>query len=368
MRQRGPSLIHRNFCLVLALAALGTASAGCDKDKPKAEEDKKVEPTPVPSGLVFNDWVNGETAQRLGVRDSGLEGGLAAVGGGGGEPGEPNGPAGSPGDEKLKVVEPGAEPRASRKYTFVANRTDKRILTITQSVTQSMGGQTAPGQELTLKLFLDLTPKAVKPTGSTIEAKLTKIDLPGAPPQAAGMLASMNGLTGTFDVNPRGIAGEVSFTANQQMKNQLAESVVQGLNQAVQLLLAPFPDAPIGVGAKWELGATARPDAPEQGTKRFTLKELTAEGGVIDADIDVKVPRRAAQGPRGGTMFVEVDGKGHYTYNFRFDRTATHVEGELTVNEKIEVPEQKGGPQGGGGGKQQMMQTQKVKQVIDSPK
>src|SRR5690606_20999724 len=128
------------------------------------------------------------------------------------------------------------------------------------------------------------------PAGATIEAKLTKLELPGAPAQVAGMLASLNGLTATFEVSSSGEIGELQFVGTQQMRNQLAETVLQGLSQASQLLLAPFPDAPVGVGAKWELASAGSPEQPEQGTKRFTLKELTAEGGVIEADIDIKVP------------------------------------------------------------------------------
>jgi hypothetical protein len=365
----------RSFAIVGALAILALGS-GCDKDKAKPDETKKSEPTPVPSGMVFNDFLpaQGGNSAGLGVRDSGLEGGLAAVGGGSG-PGEPDPGAGDPpGDpgaapaEKLKVIEPGAEPRALRKYTFAANRVDKRVLTITQAVTQTMGGQSSPAQEITLKLYLDLTPKQVKPSGATIEAKVTKVELPGAPPQATAMLASMSGLSGTFEVSPRGEAGEVSFAANQQMKNQLAESVLQGLSQAVQLLLAPFPDAPIGVGAKWEISASKAEHA-DQGTKRFTLKEMTNDTGVVETEIDIKVPRRAAQAPRGGgVMFVEVDGKGKYTYQVKLDRMSPKVEGELTLVEKIEVPADPKGGGPGGGGKQQVQQTQKAKHLIETPK
>lgn len=352
--------------LFLGVAASLPLLAGCDRDKPKADEAKKTDPTPVPSGLVFNDFLPSTgSAAGLGVRDAGLEGGLAGVTGGGtgggADPGEPTGAQGEPGADKLKVTEPGAEPRALRKYTFVANRTEKRVLTITQSIAQSVGGQQAPTQEMSLKLYVDLTPKQVKPTGATIEAKVTKVELPGAPPQAAAMIASLNGLSGTFDVTSRGDAGEVSFVAHQQMRNQLAESVVQGLSQAVQLLLAPLPETPVGAGAKWELGST-KPDAAEQGTKRFTLKEVSNDGGIVEAEIDIKVPRRAQQSPRGGVMFVEVDGKGKYQYQVRFDRLSTKVDGELMLNEKIEVPDAKQG-----GGKQTIVQSQKAKHLIEAP-
>ena len=68
---------HCSPIVLISLLALG----GCDKDKPKVE-DKKPESTPVPSGLVFNDFALPGSAAGLTVRDAGLEGGLAAVGGG----------------------------------------------------------------------------------------------------------------------------------------------------------------------------------------------------------------------------------------------------------------------------------------------
>src|SRR5262249_40980339 len=131
-----------------------------------------------------------------------------------------------------------------------------------------------------------------------------------------------------------------------------------GLSQGLQLLLTPLPTTPVGVGAKWELGGKV--DA-EQGSRRFTLREVSNEGGVVDSDIEIKVPRRATQSPRGGTMFVEVDGKGHYTQQIRFNQLSPRSEGELSVNEKIEMSDPKGG------GKQTITQAQKSKQLIETP-
>ena len=350
-RLRPSSLFGVLVALMLPLLS------GCGKDKPKPDEAKKSEPVPVPSDMVFNDFLpTTGSAAGLGVRDAGLEGGLADIAGGGDQAGEHDGA-----DDKLtvKVIEPGAEPRAVRKYAFAANKVDKRIFTISQSVTQSAGGQTTPAQELTLKIHMDLTTKSVKPAGATIEAKVTKVELPGGPPQASQMLASLNGLSGSFDVSPRGEVGEISFAAGPQMKNQLAESILGGLSQGLQLLLTPLPSVPVGVGAKWEL--VGGKQEGETNGRRFTLKEVSNEGGVVDTDIDMKVPRRAEQGPRGGMMFVETDGKGKFTQQIRWSSLSPRSEGELTVIEKIEVSDPKGG------GKQTITQTQHAKQLIETP-
>lgn len=350
----------RSSTVAFVVLALTLAASGCNKDKPKPAEEHKSEGEPVPSGLVFNDFLPSSGNAAVGVRDAGGDGGLAAVASGGEEP--PAEAAGE-GGEKLavKVTEPGAEPRAVRKYTFVANKVDKRVISVTQSMTESAGGQSMPAREMTQKIHLDLTVKQVKPTGATFEAKVTKLELPGAPPQIAPMLAAMNGVKGTFEVTSAGEVGEVSFVPTQalQANAQLAQQLLEGLSQSIQLLLAPLPSTPVGLGAKWEIATKSE---AEQGAKRFTLKEVSAENAVIESDIEIKVPRRAAQAQRGGPpMFVEVDGRGRYTQQVRFNQTSPKAEGELTVNQKIEVNDPKAG------GKQTVIQSTKAKQLIESP-
>ena len=124
----------KSFVFPLVVGMCSVVLAGCGKDPPKKPVDTHPA-TPIPSDMVFNDFVpttggNGVVGVKV---DGGIpEGGMAAAEGTGStEPG-----AGGAPDEssKLKVTEPGAEPRAARKYAFVANRSDKRILTIKQPV------------------------------------------------------------------------------------------------------------------------------------------------------------------------------------------------------------------------------------------
>ena len=340
------------------LAALLLVSAGCNNDKPKPEETKKSEPTPVPSDLVFNDFIpatGGPTGMR--ARDAGLEGGLAEVQANTPEQDPNGGPAAAgPG---TKVTDPGADPKAVRKYTFVAGKVDKRIISISTAVQQSMGGQPGQSQEVAMKISLDLTVKAVKKEGATLEMKVTKVDIPGLPPQAAPMLDQMKGMAGTFDVSPQGDVGEIQLQASPAMRNQAAQGVVQALSQAVQLLVCPLPTTPIGQGAKWEVAGQA--GQPDQGVKHFVAKELSADAASVDADLEINIPKRLQQTERGN-MYLEVQGKGKYAYTLKWGTTAPHVEGTMTINEKIEVPAQQGQP------KQQVSQLQTIKHMVESAK
>lgn len=341
--------------------------AGCTKQDEKVTKDEPKKSTPVTSADLggFNDFLpQGGGGAGVAVKlDGGLDG-SAIANVAGATSSDPGGGGGASPEDKLKVTDPGGEPRAARRYAFVANRVDKRVLTIQQ--VQERGGQGGGG--MTLAMSLDFTPKKIQPSGSHWEGKLTKVELPGAPggaqqAQLAQALAGMNGLTGSFDLSPRGEIGDVTFAADDKMKNPLAEGVVGGIQQVMELLVAPFPDAPIGVGAKWERSV----DKTEGGTRQqakhaFTLKEVTAEGGVIEAEIQLSVPKRALPPQRGVPpgATIAIEGKGKYTYQFRFDHLSTKVQGELRVAQHLEATDQQGK-------KQAMDETQIAKHTIETP-
>ena len=264
---------------------------------------------------------------------------------------------------KLKVTEPGAEPRVARKYAFLVGKSDRRLLTIRQSAGREGGG---PAQEAAFALTADFTPKAVKPTATKFEMKVLKVDMPDAQgaqkAQAAAQLGAFAGLTGTFDISTRGEIGEVDFKADERMAGPGAEVIVQSLQQALELLVPPFPDAPVGTGAKWERTVDRNERGANNSAKHsFTLTEVSAEGGIITAAVEVSVSKHPFQArgvPPGATE--EVKGKGSYTYAFKFDHISTKVNGEMTITRRIEVPD-------GKGGKQSVAEVIKLKNSLESP-
>jgi hypothetical protein len=368
---RAPRLYVSSVFALAALVSLGVL-AGCTKQDEKLVKDEPKKATPVTSADLgaFNDF----------FPQSGGAGGLAVKLDGGGEGGRPPGvvaaagaegaadvePGAAPApEEKLKVTEAGAEPKAQRRYTFTVNKVDKRIVTIAQE--QQRGGQRGGG--MTLSINMDFTPKKVEPKGTHFDLKVNKVEIPQAglaPAQQAQLsqaLGGLGGMNGGFEISPRGEVGEVSMQSDQKMQNPLAEGVVQGISQITELLVPAFPDAPIGAGAKWE----RQQDVSEAGAKQsrkasYLLKEVNAEGGVVEVDVEIKIPKRAVQArgvPPGTT--VSADGKGHYTYQFRFDRLATTVKGELVIKQHIEAVDESGK-------KQAIDDVQIAKQTIETPK
>ncbi len=155
--------------------------AGCDKEPPKKPVDEPKKTTPVPSDMVFNDFVpSGGGGGIVGVKTDGgmLEGGMAsAEQPAAGAAAPTNGKTPAPVGMKLHVTEPGAEPRAARRYAFVANHGDKRQITVRQSASQGGG----PAQEQTFVLTADFVPKKVLPAATKFELKILKIELPDVP-------------------------------------------------------------------------------------------------------------------------------------------------------------------------------------------
>jgi hypothetical protein len=349
--------------------AIGVALAGCGKDPPKKAVDTPKAATPVPSDMVFNEFVPaGGGGGIVGVKtDGGIpEGGLGPDSPGNADPaGGAAAAGGEEGPPKLKVTEPGAEPRAARKYAFATGKTDKRLLTVRQSVGREGAG---PAQEAAFALTADFTPRAVKPAGAKIELKVIKIDMPDAQgaqkAQALAQLGQFAGLMGSFEVSSHGEVGEVDFKADEKMAGPGAEVILQSLQQALELVVAPFPSDPVGVGAKWERKIERKERGQETTSKHtFTLTEVSAEGGVVTAEVDLSVPKHPFQQrgvPPGATE--EVSGKGKYTYAFKFDHIATKVSGEMTITRRIELSDGKGGP------KQSVAEIIKLKNSLDAPK
>jgi hypothetical protein len=350
------SLVFPRSAFLIAVAST-VALAACGKETPKKVEDNPSKTTPVPSDMVFNDFVpaSGGGGGIVGVKqDGGIpEGGMAAAegtagAGGSGAPAEPGAadPGASPDGAKLTVTDPGAEPKQVRKYAFTANRVDRRLITIKQSAGREGGG---PAQEAVFAVTADFTPKAVIPKGTKLEMKVVKVEIPGLPAaqkaQAAAQLAAFTGLTGSFDITPRGEVGEVDFKADEKLAAGGGDMVIQSLQQALELLVPPFPDAPIGVGAKWERKVERKERGLDNSAKHiFTLKELTAEGGVVTADVEIAVPRHPFQQrgvPPGATE--EVKGKGSYTYVFKLDHISTRVDSDMQISQRIELVDPKTG-------------------------
>lgn len=337
--------------------------AGCSKDPPKPTKDEPPKSTPVPSDMVFNDFLpSGGGGGGLAVRmDGGLEAGLSGAGGGGGGGAGAGGAEPAAGD-RVKLLEPGAEPRTARRYAFAVGKPQKRALTVRTSISAQGKVQDAPA----LTTTFEITAKDVKPKATKFEIKVLKAELADAeklPPQlvaqAAKELDAFKGLAASFEVTPRGDVGELSLAGSDKMKGQGAEEVIQILTQLIDVMLVPLPEAPVGIGAKWELEEGGEGN-PAKGKRVLELKELNDGVANIGVVLERKVPKRAVPDPRMRGATVEATAKGTFTYTARFDQVATKVVGDMSQTEKIEVPVSETE-------KKSVVRETKVKHLLEAP-
>ncbi len=269
--------------LFLAFFAFSAVQACNKAEAPKPREDEAKKATPVPSDMVFNDFIpeNMKIRGDAGTLPSGLPSGDVVP--------DTDG-------DKTKVTEAGADPKVARKYTFTAGKTAKRTFTLQGSLDQ--GGQMK--QQPGITVSFDLATKAVKNGTGSMELKVTDIQLAdkdkmdkGQAAQFAAQFAGGIGVTMTFDVDPHGKFGEVSVAAPDKKPKPGAAETVQ-LAQSVLAVLYPLlPDDPIGVGAKWEAASDA---GGGKVTQVFTLKDFDKDNGTIEAKMEQHAPARQAQG------------------------------------------------------------------------
>ncbi len=361
-----------SFALALAFTVpiFSAFSVACDKkEEVKTDRSQTTSKTEaVPTDFVLNPFLPDDKQAKVAVQVR-SDGGAPAIptGAGAGSGAPPSGEPPAEAAEETKVTEPGAEPRAERKYTFTPGKAETRIAIIKDSISQ--GGQTQ--EQPPIKATLAVTVKDKTANGAHVEVKVTKLEIVATneadkalAAQAGAALGAVVGLAGLVEVTTHGQKGEMQFAAPQGGKGaQLAQQIIPLLQQSIELLYIPLPAAPIGVGAKWE----SRSKQGGQGVdikvvSSFTLKSWTAELGEVDATITKSAPKQAMPDPRappGSTMAVE--GKATFAWTFRLDKPAQKVSGDDTTTTTVSVPAGLKGPG------QSVVQVMKIKQTLESP-
>ncbi len=163
--------------------------------------------------------------------------------------------------DRVKLIDPGAEPRQVLRFHVAPDVTQTVGMTITMTMNMQVGE--VPGQEVKMPAMLmtmEAVVKSVSPEGdisyeSTIkEANLA--DEPGAAPQVAEAmktsLAGINGLVSRGVISSRGISKSSELTIPPGANPQVRQSIEQ-MKEMMANITTPFPEEAVGPGAKWEV-------------------------------------------------------------------------------------------------------------------
>jgi hypothetical protein len=161
----------------------------------------------------------------------------------------------------VKLLSAGSEPRKALR--FQVKEGDKQTLGMTMKMKMEMAMGEMQNQEMKLpvmKMVMDSTVQKVSPDGDvTYEMVMRETSVAeeaGASPEVLnamkGPLATMKGMSGTGTISSQGVVK----ASNINLPNGGDPQSRQALEQMKELfsrLSTPFPDEPVGAGAKWEL-------------------------------------------------------------------------------------------------------------------
>lgn len=179
---------------------------------------------------------------------------------------------------KVKLLEPGAADRTAVRWKAVKGATGGVHLDLDTQIQIDAGGQSMP---MTMKMQMDMLSEVreVSAEGvATLDNEIVDADLqmPGMPGggDASSMVKDMmRGLRMSLKLDARGRASDVEVTGGGAFAKQLADQLGQSLENST----IPFPEEPVGVGAKWQ--ALTRVEANQMQMRVVVEYELVSLSG-----------------------------------------------------------------------------------------
>lgn len=177
----------------------------------------------------------------------------------------------------VTLVDAGAEPREPLRLKLTAGQTQTMVMTMRMAMEMQLGPSkipriSSPPMQMTMALSVkEITPEGDIRSDFSLD-KIEVLDDKAAPPemvtQMRALLGTMQKLSGTSTVTPRGIVKAADFTLPPDLNPMLRQSM-DGMRQQVHQLSVPFPEEALGVGAKW----TVTQNLEQNGMK---LKQVVA--------------------------------------------------------------------------------------------
>jgi hypothetical protein len=345
---------------IIAFALLGACTP--EQKKPSTEQHRA--PEPIPSDFEVNSFF-GNNPTDLKVKEDGGPAALPLEAGAAGSPDaaqegdataataavpdEATEPAGTAGD--IKLLEPGDEPRAVRKYELKPGRADQLAITLSATLQQQMPGAPAqtvaqPSQVFSVAFLAQSVDAASGDTA--IKVTFTKADLvPGAEvdpqqaKQAAQVFRLIAGQSAAMRIHSNGAVAGFSLSNERLARSEIGQIAQQPLEG----VLVSFPRETIGRGARWQQVSVVQQEGLTMTTTTtYTLKEVGADL-LVTATVAGRVPTRPHPDPRArpGTTFA-VEKTGTQTVKLRLDRMPSKGTNESSTVVTIVEP----GPGGRG--------------------
>jgi hypothetical protein len=160
----------------------------------------------------------------------------------------------------LKLVDAGREPRRALRFQPKVGDKHKTLMTTKIGMEMSMGGNAMPKMAMPImKLPMDISVDAVAADGDIsftttmgeLELEATGDEMPGMADAMKAALGGAKGMTTSSVKNSRGVVKSADLKLAADASPQLRQSMEQ-MKDSLSGMSSPFPEEPIGIGAKWE--------------------------------------------------------------------------------------------------------------------
>lgn len=194
----------------------------------------------------------------------------------------------------VKLIEPGAEPRADLSYALVKGTTHKMVMAMDMTMAMKAAGQAVPATTIPrMSMGMDATPTEKNGAGEfKIDSHLISVSVDANGGQQEQMaralrpqLESMKGLSMVYWVNPKGHVHDVKLGMPPGMP-PAAQQLLGGMSQSFESMVTPLPTEPVGVGAKWQvISRTATGGADLLQSALYTLKSRDGSRATLEVKL-----------------------------------------------------------------------------------
>jgi len=229
----------------------------------------------------------------------------------------------------VKLIEAGAAPRRTVRLQPKAGDQQKLEMTMNMSMEMTMAGAQVPAVNIpAIKLPMDVRVETVSADGeinykSTMgEANVGSAsgDTPGVGEAMQSIFGGLKGLSASGVMSSRGVIKSVDVKVPADASPQLRQSLDQ-MKDSLSAMSAPFPEEPIGVGAKWEFKQVLKSQGMTiKQTSQYELLSLDGERAEVKLTILQSAASQKIASPMMPGMKMDLEkfegaGMGKATYD-----------------------------------------------------
>jgi hypothetical protein len=239
--------------------------------------------------------------------------------------------------QTINLINPGKEPYKKLQYAFKAGDKETVRITATETTTNTNSKDTPEPVATPVNYELKANVESVDKTQGVSKWRLTfnnsskATDSTKTPGAFIGeVLKVIYDIPGIQSISDQGLIAETDIqvpnNANPSLRN-----VWQGTQRISQNLI-PFPNEPVGVGARWEVTQDIRAVTSARQITKYELVDLNSRGGTVKAEI-TQIGRPGIV-PELSNNDVEYyldvwNARGEASFEFRFNSVV--AAGQLTI-------------------------------------